>query len=131
MPAGPAPTGYAARDWRSTLMPAEQPAGTQASGASPQYHQQATRQRPGTVYSGGTDLAPQTTSLTTSLENSGSLTGHILAQGQKDTPPPKSRTANVVLIILLIMAVLVVAGVAAAAFAGDTVSTMFDNLVNS
>jgi hypothetical protein len=112
-------------------MPADQPAGAQVNGASPQYDQRARGQRPGTVYSGGTDLAPQTTPLATSLESSGSLTGHILAQGQKDTPPPKSRTAKVVLIILLIMAVLVGAGVAAAALAGDTVSTMFDNLVNS
>jgi len=65
------------------------------------------------------------------MEISGSLTGHILAQGQKDGPTPKSRTAKVIVIMLVVMSVLVLVGVIAATFASDTVSEIFDNLINS
>jgi hypothetical protein len=106
-----------------------QPSG---NGASAQYHEWAKAQpAPGTVYSGAKELAPPTSYLTGALEQSGSFTGHILAQGQKDAPTPTSRTAKVVLIMVLVLAVLVVAGVAAASLAGDTVSEIFDNLIHS
>ena len=72
-----------------------------------------------------------TAQLTSGMEYTGSLTGHILSQGRKDAPTPKSRTAKVVLVMLLVMGVLVVVGIAAAAFAGDTVRQLFDNLIHS
>lgn len=69
-----------------------------------------------------------TSRLTNSLESSGSLTGHILAQGRSDTPTPPSRTAKVVIIMLLVIVLLVVVGAAIAVIAGDTVTEFFDGL---
>jgi hypothetical protein len=134
---------YPPNDWRSTLMPpapAPAPAKQEAAtnGASLQYHQWARGQNqpgPGTLYSGGSDLQPRTTQITSGtgpgMEISGSLTGHILAQGRTDGPTPKSRTARVVIVMLVVMGILVLTGVALAAFASDAVSEIFDNLINS
>lgn len=62
-----------------------------------------------------------------SMENSGSLTGHILSQGSADVPPPKSRTAKVVVIILVILLVFVGGGLAVAFYAQN----LFTDLLNS
>jgi hypothetical protein len=133
---------YPPNDWRSTLMPPAQ-APTQArpelaNGASPQYHQWARGQNltaGGTVYSGGNDLHQRTSQMPAAgpagMEVSGSLTGHILAQGENDGPTPKSRTARVVIVMLVVMGLLVLTGVLLATFASDTVSGIFDNLINS
>lgn len=142
-------TAYPPNDWRSTLVPgaavAAPPRATPAASpiaapASPavgatngsaQYQQWARGQGPGTVYGGGrADLPQPTTTLTGYMENSGSLTGHILAQGHQDMPTPKSSTAKVVVIMVIVLAVLVIAGVAAATFAGDTVTSIFDGIIS-
>lgn len=65
------------------------------------------------------------------LENSGSLTGHILNQGAADTPPPKARTARVVIIIMIIIVALVVGGIAAAIFAQEAINDLFEGLFAS
>ena len=64
------------------------------------------------------------------MENSGSLTGHILSQGDADTPPPKSRTAKVIVIILIILLVLVGGGLAVAFLFQDFVNNLFSNFTN-
>ena len=69
-----------------------------------------------------------TSRLTNPLEHSGSLTGHILAQGASDGPTPPSRTAKVVLIMVLVMVLLVAVGAIIAVIAGDTVTQFFDDL---
>jgi hypothetical protein len=104
-----------------------------ASAASPEYHRWARNQRPiGTTYSG--QGAGQMTMMVgggNPLESSGSLTGHILAQGEADRPTPKSRTAKVIVIGAVLLGVLVVAGLLAATFASDTVKDIFDSLMKS
>ncbi|HET8681810.1 MAG TPA: hypothetical protein VFM54_08040 [Micromonosporaceae bacterium] len=72
-----------------------------------------------------------TSRLANPLESSGSLTGHILAQGTADGPTPPSRTAKVVLIMLLVMVLLVAVGAAVAVIAGDTVTRFFDGITAS
>jgi hypothetical protein len=57
------------------------------------------------------------------LEYSGSLTGHILAQGT-DAPAPKSRTTRVVVIMTIVMTTLVIAGLTIAVFARNALLNM-------
>jgi hypothetical protein len=101
--------------------------------ASPEYHQWARNQRPaGTTYS-GLGAGQMTTMMGggSPLESSGSLTGHILAQGYADRPTPKSRTAKVLVIGLVLLGVLVVAGLLAATVASDAVKDLFDSFMRS
>lgn len=56
---------------------------------------------------------PLTSSL---LDQSGSLTGHILRQGT-DAPPSESRTTRVVVIMTVVMTAVVIAGLIIAVFA--------------
>jgi hypothetical protein len=65
-----------------------------------------------------------------SVENSGSLTGHILAQGRSDDPTPPTNTARVLLIMALVLGFLVAVGVLAVLLAGDTFTNLFDGLLN-
>jgi hypothetical protein len=65
-----------------------------------------------------------------SMENSGSLTGHILSQGSADAPPPKSRTAKVIVIIVIILLVLVGGGLAVAFLFEDFVTGLFDGFTS-
>jgi hypothetical protein len=64
------------------------------------------------------------------LENSGSLTGHILAQGSMDRPTPKSNTMKVLLVGVVLLAVLVLVGLAAATVAGDAFTEMFSGILD-
>jgi hypothetical protein len=64
------------------------------------------------------------------LENSGSLTGHILAQGRADGPAPRSNTAKVLLIGAVLLVVLVLIGLLAATVAGDAVTDMFSGILD-
>jgi hypothetical protein len=63
----------------------------------------------GTVYGGGEGPGFATVSLPAGspLENSGSLTGHILAQGWADTPAERSRTTRVVIVLAASLGLLV------------------------
>jgi hypothetical protein len=64
------------------------------------------------------------------LENSGSLTGHILSQGRADGPAPKSNTAKVLLVGAVLLAVLVAIGLIAATVAGDAVTDLFGGIID-
>jgi hypothetical protein len=96
---------------------AEWPAGPERQlPASAQYGQWARGQRPeGTVYGGvGPDLTEMQRPGIMSLENSGSLTGHILAQGRPDTAEESSGGSRTVVIVLVMVGLLIVLGLAGA-----------------
>jgi hypothetical protein len=96
--------------------------------AAEKYGEWARSQRPqGTVYGGSAGAG----SLPAPMENSGSLTGHILSQGTADLPPPKSRTAKVLLIILGILVVLVGGGLAVAYYFQDFITGLFNDFTNA
>jgi len=64
------------------------------------------------------------------IEHSGSLTGHILAQGSVDAPAPKSRTTKVIIIMVVVLLVLVGVGLLAGMFASDLINDLFGGLFN-
>jgi hypothetical protein len=85
----------------------------------------------GTVY-GGTGGYPEMAMPVpvSSLENSGSLTGHILAQGWSDTPYAPSRgNAKVVVVMLLVLLGLVGMSLLFLFTAGDAFTRMFSGLL--
>lgn len=85
----------------------------------------------GTVYGAGHGERDRTRSVPAgSLENSGSLTGHILAQGWSDTPSSNRNNTKVVLIMLLVLTGMVGLGLAVVLAAGDGFNTLFDGLIN-
>jgi hypothetical protein len=65
------------------------------------------------------------------LDNSGSLTGHILSQGRYDAPPPKSRTAKVVVIMLVVLGMLVVGGLVAGIFFRDAITQLLNGIFSN
>jgi hypothetical protein len=65
-----------------------------------------------------------------SLENSGSLTGHILSQGDPESPAPKMRTAKVVIIMTITLSVVVIVGLLVAILFRDTITQMMDGFLN-
>jgi hypothetical protein len=95
--------------------------------ASPQYGDWARGQRPqGTVYGGaapsqdagpGPTTSPLAIEYTQGMENSGSLTGHILAQGRPDTPDTRPGSSKKVIILMMVIGLLVVGGLVAAIIA--------------
>jgi hypothetical protein len=93
------------------------------------------RDERGTTYGGpgGLGAGSMTTAMPAGnpVENSGSLTGHILSQGRADGPAPKSNTAKVLLIGAVLLAALVVIGLIAATVAGDAVSDMFGGVLDN
>ncbi|TDC69890.1 hypothetical protein E1193_30230 [Micromonospora sp. KC606] len=65
------------------------------------------------------------------VENSGSLTGHILAQGWTDNPAAeKSRTARVVVVLATALALLVAMGVLVVLLAGDAMNGLVGNMID-
>jgi hypothetical protein len=64
------------------------------------------------------------------IENSGSLTGHILAQGTVDGPAQKSNTGRVLVIGAVMLAVLVLIGLLAATVAGDVLTELFSGILD-
>ena len=80
------------------------------SGQSPAVPQQRGE---GTVYGGLADYAPADMTMPVSMsaiENSGSLTGHILAQGWRDGPD-NQRRSNVKVVVAMLVVLLVLVGV--------------------
>jgi hypothetical protein len=65
------------------------------------------------------------------LESSGSLTGHILGHGRADTPPPKSRTAKVIIILAVVLVIMVGLGFLAATFFGDMINDLLGGAFES
>ncbi|TDB69497.1 hypothetical protein E1165_28395 [Micromonospora sp. KC723] len=65
------------------------------------------------------------------LENSGSLTGHILAQGWADNPTvEKSRTTRVVVVLATSLVLLVAMSVLVVLLAGDAMDGLVGNLID-
>ncbi|WP_139337909.1 hypothetical protein [Micromonospora avicenniae] len=90
----------------------------------------------GTVYGGDSTDGPGFTTIAlpnNAVENSGSLTGHILAQGWADTPTPteRSRTTRVVIVLATSLGLLVVISVLLVLVAGDAVDGLIGNVLNS
>nr|BFE77288.1 hypothetical protein GCM10020092_105890 [Actinoplanes digitatis] len=82
----------------------------------------------GTVYGGLADYAPPDMTMpvsTNPVENSGSLTGHILAQGWRDGPDTQ-RQSNVKVIVAMLVVLLILVGVSLAFLftVGDAFSDM-------
>ncbi|MEV6305065.1 hypothetical protein AB0M02_37025 [Actinoplanes sp. NPDC051861] len=95
----------------------------------------------GTVYStGGYPSIPaptpspsidMTMPVSDPLENSGSLTGHILAQGWHDAPVEQRRSnLKVVVAMLAVLALLVTVSLIFVFTAGDTFTDMINNLTS-
>ena len=85
----------------------------------------------GTVYGGPNapaDRPPPASAMTNRLENSGSLTGHILSQGADDLPRSKGRTVRVIVFIAIILLVLVGGGFLIATLAQGYINDVFSNL---
>ncbi|HEX8627409.1 MAG TPA: hypothetical protein VF755_04485 [Catenuloplanes sp.] len=119
----PAPTVFAST-------PASAPPvtpGHARGGAAP-----AAQRAPGTLYGGGHGAGDLTTAMPphSSLENSGSLTGHILAQGWSDTPTSNGTNTRVVLILIAVIVVMVALGLAGVLAAGESLNSLFDGLLN-
>ncbi|MBB5829450.1 hypothetical protein ACGFI4_20590 [Micromonospora carbonacea] len=65
------------------------------------------------------------------LDNSGSLTGHILAQGWTDAPTARSSTAKVLIVLVASLGLLVAIGVLVVLLAGDAMDGLVGGLLNS
>lgn len=89
----------------------------------------------GTVYGGpgGTAPAEMTVAIPTGnpVENTGSLTGHILAQGWTDTPTGNAGTGKMIAVLAAGLVVLVAIGLLVVFAAGDTFSSLFGGLLGS
>lgn len=89
------------------------------------------RQSAGTVYGGPPGQV--TAALPTAadaVENSGSLTGHILAQGWPDTIPAKSHTTRVVAVLVVGLGIVVAVGLLMVFAIGDVFGALFEGLLN-
>lgn len=108
-----------------------------AASANESYGKWARNERgsAGTVYGaqGGTQVATGSADGGSSpLENSGSLTGHILSQGLEDADddeePAKSGNLRVIIIIAVIVVVLVVGGYFTVTLARDFMDSVFSGV---
>ncbi|HYN93780.1 MAG TPA: hypothetical protein VES42_08015, partial [Pilimelia sp.] len=115
--------------------PGDPPAPNSAPTTGPEPAGPRNQRPPGTTYGGpgGYGAGQLTMALPGGdpLENSGSLTGHILSQGRVDAPATRSSTTKVIVIGLLMLVVLVAAGLIAATVAGDALTDLFSGLINS
>lgn len=63
------------------------------------------------------------------VEQTGSLTGHILAHGNSDAPEAKSRTTKVLVVMFLVLLLMVAIGLIAATVASDTITNIFEGIL--
>ncbi|MBQ0905842.1 hypothetical protein KBX63_28290 [Micromonospora sp. U21] len=86
----------------------------------------------GTVYGSGEGPGYTTIALPASaVENSGSLTGHILAQGWTDTPAERSSsTARVVIVLTAALGLLVAISVLVVLLANNALDGLVGNVLN-
>lgn len=90
----------------------------------------AKRTSGGTVYGGKDGLSPSAPvdAASSSLENTGSLTGHILRQGTQvsdDDEPSRDGNRKVMIIIAVILILLLVGGYLAVMFAHNFMDSLF------
>lgn len=84
---------------------------------------------PPVVYHATGDRPEPTDALpSNAMENSGSLTGHVLSRGHLDIPGPRSRGVVVVLVIAAIVATLALFGLIIAAATSEAVSGFFERV---
>ncbi|MEO3748494.1 hypothetical protein [Plantactinospora sp. B5E13] len=105
------------------------PAQATTSAPPAQYGDGARGQQPGgTVYGGAAGTS--TSAMRDQVENSGSLTGHILAQGWADTPTQQSNNNKKVVLVLLVgLAFLVAVGLLVVLLVGDSFNSLFGGLL--
>ncbi|WP_405428230.1 hypothetical protein [Micromonospora sp. NBC_00617] len=86
----------------------------------------------GTVYGGGEGPGFATVALpaNAAVENSGSLTGHILAQGWSDTPTERSRNTRVVIVLIAALGLLVGISVLVVLLANDALDGLVGGVLN-
>ncbi|MEV4703547.1 hypothetical protein [Actinoplanes sp. NPDC049316] len=115
--------GAAAPAGTSSARPTTYGSGSGQGGAVPQQRGE------GTVYCGLADYAPADMTMPVMMnpvENSGSLTGHILAQGWRDAPEAQRRS-NVKVIVAMLIVLLLLVGVSLAFL--FTVGDAFSNMI--
>lgn len=78
---------------------------------------------------GHTTVALPTGDPVENVENSGSLTGHILAQGWPDTVPTQSHTTRVVAVLAVGLGLVVVVGLLLVLALGDVFGAFFEGLL--
>lgn len=83
----------------------------------------------GRIYGGSGGPAGMAMAIPAGVENTGSLTGHILAQGWPDTPAEDSNT-KVAVAMLIGVGLLVAFGLLVVFLAADAFNSIFDGLVN-
>lgn len=86
----------------------------------------------GTVYgrTGGYPAIDMTMPISSPMESSGSLTGHILAQGWNDTPATTSRSNfKVALVMLVVLSAMIGVSLLFLFTAGDAMTEMFSGLL--
>lgn len=85
----------------------------------------------GTVYAGGDGPGFATIALpANAVENSGSLTGHILAQGWADTPAERSRTTRVVIVLAAALGLLVAISVLIVLLANNALDGLMGSVLS-
>jgi hypothetical protein len=124
-------SGPARQPFGGAPAPAGGPAGRPATYGSGSGHGGAVPQQRdhGTVYGGLADYAPADMTMPVMMnpvENSGSLTGHILAQGWRDGPEAQRRS-NVKVIVAMLIVLLLLVGVSLVFL--FTVGDAFSNMI--
>lgn len=86
----------------------------------------------GTVYAGGDGPGYTTIALppNAAVENSGSLTGHILAQGWADTPAERSRNTRVVIVLIAALGLLIGISVLVVLLANNALDGLMGSVLN-
>ncbi|MCI4063734.1 hypothetical protein MRQ36_14525 [Micromonospora sp. R77] len=127
LPAWPPPTNPTAHRSAATY-PTSAPPARSGGSAAPL----GQRDLASTVYGGteGPGFATVSLPQANQLENSGSLTGHILAQGwAEDAPAARSRNTRVVIVLAAALGLLVAVSVLVVLLADDAVSGLTGNLL--
>ncbi|WDZ86300.1 hypothetical protein [Micromonospora cathayae] len=109
--------------------------GDRSAGATPDVGTgQPTPGRAGTVYGGSVTDGPGFATVSfpagNPVENTGSLTGHILAQGWTDAPAERSSTTKVVIVLAASLGLLVAVSLVIVAMANDALGGLLENLIS-
>ncbi|MBQ1022536.1 hypothetical protein KBX71_32325 [Micromonospora sp. D93] len=85
----------------------------------------------GTVYGNGEGAGFTTIAIpANAVETSGSLTGHILAQGWADTPAERSSNARVMIVLAAALGLLVAISVLVVLLASDALDGLMGSVLN-
>ncbi|WP_189170401.1 hypothetical protein [Pilimelia anulata] len=85
----------------------------------------------GTMYGGTTGVNPRLPVFgNPAVENTGSLTGHILAHGKLDLPTPERQTRKVVIVGLSMLGAMIVIGLIVGLLAGNQVADLINAVIS-